>query len=148
MSVHFAGPRVNGRHTMLCGKDGLDHDAREWTNEPIAFAAAAEAGDACAECASRRDESRPLHFADKMSYDRATGTYKYIATRCDERITTDMLYTDDVPSLLDAAGAECARCAKLVRKDQRADERAMRAEVAMEEGMLNGIESYNDWMGY
>ena len=29
-----------------------------------------------------------------------------------------------------------------------ADNRAWREEIAREEGMLNGIDSYNDWMGY
>lgn len=28
------------------------------------------------------------------------------------------------------------------------DNRAWREEIAREEGMLNGIDSYNDWMGY
>lgn len=27
-------------------------------------------------------------------------------------------------------------------------DREWRREIAMEEGMLNGIDSYNDWMGY
>jgi hypothetical protein len=33
-------------------------------------------------------------------------------------------------------------------REVEADNRARRAEIAREEGMLNGIDSYNDWMGY
>jgi len=29
-----------------------------------------------------------------------------------------------------------------------AEERRWRREIAMEEGMLNGVQSFNDWMGY
>lgn len=33
-------------------------------------------------------------------------------------------------------------------REVEADNRAWREEIAREEGMLNGIDSYNDWMGY
>ena len=33
-------------------------------------------------------------------------------------------------------------------REVEADNRARRAAIAREEGMLNGIDSYNDWMGY
>ena len=36
--------------------------------------------------------------------------------------------------------------AKFIREVE-ADNRAWREEIAREEGMLNGIDSYNDWMG-
>ena len=33
-------------------------------------------------------------------------------------------------------------------REVEADNRRWREEIAREEGMLNGIDSYNDWMGY
>ena len=33
-------------------------------------------------------------------------------------------------------------------REVEANNRVWRAEIAREEGMLNGIDSYNDWMGY
>ena len=33
-------------------------------------------------------------------------------------------------------------------REVESDNRAWREEIAREEGMLNGIDSYNDWMGY
>ena len=33
-------------------------------------------------------------------------------------------------------------------RDLEEDQRSWRQETAREEGMLNGIDSYNDWMGY
>lgn len=60
-------------------------------------------------------------------------------------------WTDAIYEIVESGPASvCSQCFKagkaIIARTVRADEE-WRHEVAVEEGMLNGVESYNDWSG-